>query len=780
MDTSMREVIERGMDLNKVNRINVESAIVRLSSGEVVEGYRPSTDYDLIYNGNAYPPKQVMALAYKDATGEIISPEEFRGGAGTPLFNRLLELGFAVRPKGVSPELIFPPALFVLMTEIRRRRSRWTDLSAEQQVLMSQARDTLELFAQDFISRHWSKLPMNFNLSRLQNQEGLANDKLYVVFAARKCEYFDVAVQFLIQVDQNGIHFGLNMGRMDIPQNVRTIARNQLATLQTQMLSMPEDMIATLEEAISAGQHFYLDEAEDTEASSVGDWFWEAGKRPLAHITQSVPASSVAQSKNLSTGTIDNSFETFLPTLRFLSPMTNEEAVTNRIWIFQGNPGIFKMNEYLESRKECSWTVKQYAAEIKTGDRVYIWRAGESSGIVAVAEAISDVSIQPDDFSEYWIEAPKDNEKKERVRLRLLEVRVRNPLLRSEIRKKLPDLRIINAPQGTNFPVTTEQDVIIRQLLGGVVPVSLPPDPVPVVDKPRSYTRADLLKGLFIEESKVDAMLRTLKAKRNLILQGPPGVGKTFVARSLAYCHICHMGEKDDTRVGFVQFHQSYSYEDFVQGIRPDGVGGFRVQDGVFKLFCQRAAKDSGQEYVFIIDEINRGNLSKILGELMMLIEHDKRGPEYQVNLTYSPEEKFYVPENVRIIGMMNTADRSLALVDYALRRRFNFIEVVPGFESSKFTQDLHDRNIHPDRAKTIVDGMLNLNKSIAEAKELGAGFLIGHSYFCGATKIADQKAWLHDIYELEIGPLLREYWFDNQKKSEEVLTKLSKDLFEA
>ena len=776
MDTSIREVIERGVDLNKVNRINVESAIARLSSGEVVEGYRPSTDYDLIHNGNAYPPKQVMALAYKEATGEIISPEEFRGGAGTPLFNRLLELGFAVRPKGVSPELIFPPALFTLITEIRRRKQRWSELSAEQQVLMSQARDTLELFAQDFVARNWTKLPMNFNLSRLQNQEGSANSKLYVVFSARKFEYFDAAIQFLIQVDHDGVHFGLSMGRMDIPQNVRTIARNQMAALQTQMLSMPEDMIATLEEAISAGQHLYLDETEDTEASSVGDWFWQAGKKPLAHITQSLTAAAVAQSKNLSTGTIDKCFETFLPTLRFLSPMTNEEAVTNRAWIFQGNPGIFKMNEYLESRKECSWTVKQYAAEIKTGDRVYIWRAGENSGIVALAEAISDVSIQPDDFSEYWIEAPKDNEKKERVRLRLLEVRVRNPLLRSEIRKKLPDLRIINAPQGTNFPVTTEQDVIIRQLLGGVVPVSLPPDPVPVVEEPRNYTRADLLKGLFIEESKVDAMLRTLKAKRNLILQGPPGVGKTFVARSLAYCH---MGEKDDTRVGFVQFHQSYSYEDFVQGIRPDGAGGFRVQDGVFKLFCQRAAKDTEREYVFIIDEINRGNLSKILGELMMLMEHDKRGPKHQVNLTYSPEEKFHVPENVRIIGMLNTADRSLALVDYALRRRFNFIEVSPGFNSSKFTEHLQARNIHPDRSKMIVQALDNLNKSISEAKELGAGFLIGHSYFCGATKIADQKAWLHDIFELEIGPLLREYWFDNQKKSEEVLTKLSKDLFE-
>ena len=313
-------------------------------------------------------------------------------------------------------------------------------------------------------------------------------------------------------------------------------------------------------------------------------------------------------------------------------------------------------------------------------------------------------------------------------------------------------------------------------MLAGQPAAPLPPEPTPPLDEPRAYTRADLLKGLFIDEAKVDAMLRTLASKRNLILQGPPGVGKTFVARSLAYCH---MGDKDKGRVGFVQFHQSCSYEDFVEGIRPDGKGGFHVQDGVFKRFCLQAAKSPQLEHVFIIDEINRGNLSKILGELMMLIEHDKRGEDHAVTLTYS-QDKFHVPANVRLIGMMNTADRSLALVDYALRRRFNFVEITPGFASPKFTVHLTERNVHPDRSKVIVTAMTKLNETIADPKkspELGEGFRVGHSYFCGGPKVADQQRWLNDIIDLEIGPLLKEYWFDNTKRYEEVMQQLRKDL---
>ncbi len=766
------------MDFSVVTRAHVEQALVRLRAGETVEGYGASTDYDLVEQGTAFAPKQVMALACQAATGSLPSSADFKGGLGTPVFNRLAELGFAIRGKGVTADFALPAGLVPLLADIRRRKPLWSSLNMDQQVLLAQAQDQLEVFARDFIARHWAELPMVSHRGRLQNQAGAANEQLYVVFHAQGFAHYASALQFLVLIDADGLEFGLNLGRMDTTTNDAAAARAQLIALQGQMASMPEEMIAALEESLPAGQHLYLDEAGAQEAASVADWFWKAGTQPLARITQTLPPAALVTPGPTLTAALDQSFAVFLPTLRFLSPMAPDAPASTRSWIFQGNPKYFQMDAYLESRREFSWTVNQHAADIKTGDRVYIWRAGENSGIVAVAEAISDVSVQPDDFSGYWIEAPKDNDKRDRVRLRLLELRTRSTLLRSELRLKLPDLRIISSPQGTNFPITPQQDEIIRQLLAGQPAAPLPPAPVPAVEEPRTYLFADLMKDLFIDEDKVRAMLRTLKAQRNLILQGPPGVGKTFVARSLAYCH---MGHEDEARVDFVQFHQSYSYEDFVEGIRPDGQGGFKVQDGVFKRFCLLAAKSPQLEHVFVIDEINRGNLSKILGELMMLIEHDKRGEKHAVTLTYS-QQKFHVPANVRIIGMMNTADRSLALVDYALRRRFNFLEVTPGFGSRKFLEHLQARNLHVSKGAVLVAAMQQLNVSITKAAELGEGFLVGHSYFCGNPKsghfaISDRKAWLADIVDLEIAPLLKEYWFDNIKKYDEVLQQFRKDL---
>lgn len=273
----------------------------------------------------------------------------------------------------------------------------------------------------------------------------------------------------------------------------------------------------------------------------------------------------------------------------------------------------------------------------------------------------------------------------------------------------------------------------------------------------------DALSELFFEQEVAEQLLLLWRAKRNVILQGPPGVGKSFAAQRLAFAH---MQAKDRDRLGFVQFHQSYSYEDFVEGYRPTETG-FELRSGKFVEFCQRAAKDLNNDYVFIIDEINRGNLSKILGELMLLIEGDKRDAQWAMPLA-SGRATFFVPPNVYLLGLMNTADRSLAVVDYALRRRFAFVDLAPNLNSEKFKGHLIARGISAGIVETLVARIGTLNAEIvADVTNLGPGFAIGHSYFCSELMAGEtDSAWYERIIRTEIVPLLREYWFDAPQKA--------------
>ena len=269
------------------------------------------------------------------------------------------------------------------------------------------------------------------------------------------------------------------------------------------------------------------------------------------------------------------------------------------------------------------------------------------------------------------------------------------------------------------------------------------------------YDKNKFLKEVYITDKEYDKLKNLILDKKNIILQGSAGVGKSYAAKRLASSII---GEKDNERVKMIQFHHSYSYEDFIMGYRPNE-NGFELKEGVFYKFCEDARNDEGNDYFLIIDEINRGNISKIFGELFMLIENDKRGEEYALELVYKDDEKFFVPENLYIIGLMNTADRSLAMLDYALRRRFAFYDMKPAFESEQFKE--YQKNLKNSKFDNLIKKVEELNEVIKE--DLGEGFCIGHSYFCNLETVEIDKLSL--IIEFELIPLLKEYWFDDKEK---------------
>ena len=282
----------------------------------------------------------------------------------------------------------------------------------------------------------------------------------------------------------------------------------------------------------------------------------------------------------------------------------------------------------------------------------------------------------------------------------------------------------------------------------------------PTVDP---YDKAAFLNEVFMSGERYDTLVALLKHRKNVILQGAPGVGKTFAAKRLAWSM---MGEQDESRIQFVQFHQNYAYEDFIMGYKPDG-NGFRLTEGIFYEFCQRAGQDRNRDYFFIIDEINRGNLSKIFGELLMLIEKDYRGTP--ATLAYT-RKSFTVPENIYIIGMMNTADRSLAMIDYALRRRFSFYDMEPGFDTEGF--QAYQKGLDNETFDRLIECVRELNRAILKDPALGPGFRIGHSYFCNQQECTDE--WIKAVVYYDILPTLREYWFDDPEKLRQWENRLS------
>ena len=282
-----------------------------------------------------------------------------------------------------------------------------------------------------------------------------------------------------------------------------------------------------------------------------------------------------------------------------------------------------------------------------------------------------------------------------------------------------------------------------------------------------------MAEGCFVPEAELHSMLKRWTEKKNLILQGPPGTGKTWLAKRLAKALIEQRNVPDE-QLRVVQFHPSLSYEDFVRGYRPGGDGRLVLTDGLLLQVVQAAIAQPDVEHVLIIEEINRGNPPQVLGEMLTLLECSKRSRSDAMELAYSKSrgEKVYVPDNLYVIGTMNVADRSLALVDLALRRRFAFVSLTPSLNSA-WQRWCIGKGMHMADVTHIQARMEALNQDIAADRGLGAQFQIGHSYVTPHEPVADALAWFAEVVSSEIGPLLHEYWFDSPERANEEISRL-------
>ena len=775
-----------------ISKEHIIKAIKEIDEMGVVKS-RQSSTYDLLYNDRRYPPKLVLSIANKYANGKELDHNQFTGGLGTPAFKKIESEGFEIEEKlnmennlknydsgafkkameiskeivenglskvapkkGTKEHNIYTTIIKSKISDYKESYNKSPNLVLKD--ILQSISDRNEL-GEDFEVlnfKYWGRVVQSYAWSciSLKSPKGTSNPQ-------------SLSPQLYILIDHELIRAGICYGDyLEEDDDIITKPKEnyQLMNNLWQILNSNKslDYYSVNNEGLFAlKQDFKLiKDSQDLVQN------WNAGSHISSHYKYNqINENTVSEVVE----TINSLVPTFLEICSY-SGKTIQKNPT--YWLYSPGRNAKHWDDFYDKGiMGIGWDSVGDLKEIKDRDKIKDKLGDEQDGPnnslclyeFSKVMNIGDIVVAKDgrtnligygyvDSDYYFDKSASEYKHRRKVRWQ------KKGIWNRDGDKLLVMKTLTNISKYESYV-----DELNRILdIGGKV------------KSMEKYSAKDALKDLFISDDKYNQIINMLNNKLNIILQGPPGTGKSFSAKKIAYSLI---GEKDDSRVQMIQFHQSYSYEDFIQGFRPDNDGNFKIKNGVFYNFCKEALNNSSKRYVFIIDEINRGNLSKIFGELMLLIEKDKRKEDFSVPLTYSNagDDKFHIPNNIYIIGLMNTADRSLAFVDYALRRRFAFIDLEPEFNSQKFKDFLKSYKISSKLIKKIILKMNQLNNELSEDEDLGQGYQIGHSYFTpNDKKIKYNDNWFDFVVKYEIAPLIKEYWFDDKEKVEAAIESLS------
>ena len=375
-------------------------------------------------------------------------------------------------------------------------------------------------------------------------------------------------------------------------------------------------------------------------------------------------------------------------------------------------------------------TLYKNFTEIKKGEIVIAYETELGNEIVGLCEVVEEI---------------KDN----KVMFKKIEG-LTDTVARYDIERhiELANLEVFRYIQGTLFKLAPREFEVINCMIREL-------NPQKQYKYYEDYDKTKFLNDVYLSEDEYNELCSLILKRKNVILQGAPGVGKTYIAKRIAYSIL---GQKDEEKILSVQFHENYSNDEFMEGYRPDDIGIYKYKRGCFKRICNKARNDPKNKYFVIIDEINRGNVSKIFGESFSLIELDKRGKENYIELACS-RERFYVPENIYIIGTMNTFDSNNSIKDFAFRRRFCFYTINPAFENENFKKFYMQNTL----LANLIEQIKNINNDLDDSIK------IGHSYFCKPMDVDDIKMTI----KYNIKPLLMEYYRNDKEKANAIINKL-------